>query len=74
MKTLGRRARRHDNGMNGRGKKPTCRRRSRQSGRKPLGPPIGGVVNGGAIPFHQLPAHLQAAQIAVRRRYNPSDD
>ena len=49
-----------------------------QSGRKPLGPPIGDTRSrrrdGIIIPCNQLPVHVQAAQVAERRRYDPDDD
>ena len=42
-------------------------------GRKPQPPPIGTKRSVAVIPFNELPTHVQAAQAAERRRYDPND-
>ncbi len=56
-------------------RKPT--REDMQSGRKPLGPPIGDSRSkrrNGIIPFDELPVHVQAAQAAARRSAGDYDE
>ena len=44
------------------------------SRRKPVGPPIGVRFGRRVIPFHELPTHVQAAQLATRKSAGDRDD